>query len=91
MSKLTPEEALRQYWHAACDCDPVDDDAVEDGGDLFDAWEAAGLIVLDAVDDDDLDDAFAYERGIVPGGSCWRLTPAGDAALTAALATPGED
>lgn len=78
---MTPEEALRGYWSAACDCDPVDHDAREEGGDLFDAWEAAGLIRLRAVTKDDLDDAFAAEKGIEPGGSVWELTPAGRAAL----------
>lgn len=80
IAKMTPEEALRAYWAAACDCDPIDDDACEDGGSLNDAWEAAGLIELDSVNDDDLDDAFAYERGIEAGGSIWRLTAKGRAA-----------
>lgn len=81
--KLTPEEALRRYWDAFCDCDPINDDACEEGGSLLDAWEAGRLIELDSANDDDLDDSFASERGIVPGGSVWRLTPAGCAALAA--------
>jgi hypothetical protein len=81
--KLTPEEALRAYWAAFCDADwhLIDDDACEDGADLIDIWEANGLVVLDGVDDDELDDALADERGIEPGGSVWRLTPAGRQAL----------
>jgi hypothetical protein len=78
---MTPEEALRGYWSAACDCDPVDHDACEEGGDLFDAWEAAGLIRPRAVTKADLDDAFAAEKGIAPAGSMWELTPAGLDAL----------
>lgn len=83
MPKLTPEEALRRYWSPFCDADHhlIDDDACEDGGDLSDAWEAAGLIALRDVTDDDLDDAFAAERGIEPAGQIWTLTPAGRAAL----------
>lgn len=82
--KLTPKEALRRYWSAYCDADwhLIDDDACEDGGSLPDTWEAAKLIKLDAVNNYDLDDSFASERGIVPGGSVWRLTTAGRAALT---------
>jgi hypothetical protein len=37
----------------------------------------AGFVILDAVDDDDLDEAFAWDRGIEPGGSVYRLTPLG--------------
>lgn len=83
MGKLTPEEALRRYWSAFCDADwhLIDDDACEDGGDVSDAWEAAGLIELRSVTADDLDDAFAAERGIISGGSVWHLTPEGRAAL----------
>lgn len=85
MGKLTPEEALRRYWDACCQCDwhLIDNDACEDGGDLTDAWEAAGLIYSRAVNKEDLDDAFAAEMGIVPDGAIWELTDTGRAALKA--------
>ena len=72
---LAPAVELEAYWDAFCDCDPSPDD-------FADRMEAAGLIFLDGVTDDDLDDAFASERGIEPGGLIWRLTPAGRAALS---------
>lgn len=83
MARLTPEEALRRYWSAFCDADHhlIDDDACEDGGDLSDAWEEAGLIASRSVTRDDLDDPFAAERGIEPGGQIWTLTAKGLAAL----------
>lgn len=72
--ELAPAVELRAYWCAFCDCDPRPDE-------FEDRMEAAGLIALGAVTEDDLDDAFAAERGIEPGGSVWRLTKAGRAAL----------
>ena len=78
--RLAPADELRAFWAARCDADAYPEDFDE-------RMEAAGLITLDAVDDDDLEDAFAYERGIEPGGMVWRLTPAGRAALS----TPPKD
>jgi hypothetical protein len=72
--ELAPDVELRAYWGAFCDCDPSPDD-------FGDRMEHAGLIVLEGVSEDDLDEAFAAERGIVPGGLIWRLTKAGDAAM----------
>lgn len=71
--ELAPEVELRAYWQAFCDADPCPDD-------FQDRMEAAGLIALDSVTDDDLDDPFAAERGIEPGGQVWRLTAKGRAA-----------
>ncbi len=73
--ELSPEVELRAYWFAFCDCDPTPDD-------FQDRMEVAGLIALDAVNDDDLDNPFASELGIEPGGSVWRLTDRGSQALS---------
>lgn len=83
MPKLTPEEALRRYWDDFCECDwgRIDNHACCKDVDLEDAWMTAGLIYLRSVDEDDLDDVFAAERGIEPGGNVWDLTDAGRAAL----------
>lgn len=72
--ELSPATELGAYWDAFCDADPAPDD-------FIDRMEAAGLVVLEGVTDEDLDDAFAAERGIEPGGMIYRLTPAGRAAL----------
>lgn len=77
--ELSLEVELRAYWAAFCDCDPTPDD-------FQDRMEAAGLIVLDAVNDDDLDNPFASELGIEPGGTVWRLTDRG----SQAYATPSD-
>ena len=67
---------LRKHWAAFCDAD------VFDGSDTFtERMEGAGYIELVPVDDDALEDPFAYERGIEPGGSMWELTKKGRAAL----------
>ncbi len=42
-----------------------------------DALEADGFVYLDAVNPDDLETPFAWELGIEPGGSVYRLTPLG--------------
>ena len=68
--ELAPEVELCAFWADFCDCDPTPDG-------FQDRMEAAGLIYLDAVNDDDLDDPFAEELGIVAGGSVWRLTAKG--------------
>jgi DNA modification methylase len=69
---------LRQHWNAFCDADsiPFDHD------DFLDRLEKHGLIELRGVTDDDLNDAFAAERGIERGGSLWDLTEKGRAALS---------
>ena len=78
--KLTAQEVrtldeFRRDWNAFCDADPVAPDFAE-------RMEAAGFIELVPVDDEALDDPFAYERGIEPGGLMWDLTPAGRSALS---------
>lgn len=72
--ELAPEVELRAYWSGFCDCDPTPDD-------FQDRMEAADLIYLDTVNEDDLDNSFAGELGIEPGGSVWRLTDKGLEAL----------
>ncbi|MER9217929.1 hypothetical protein NKI48_03190 [Mesorhizobium sp. M0644] len=72
--ELTAAQKLRACWHDFCDADPVPPEFAED-------MERAGYAELVSVDADALDDPFAYERGIIPGGSMWQLTEAGRAAL----------
>jgi len=72
--KLTPEHELRAFWWDACDGGPTPDG-------FTDRMSTAGLIDLRPVNSDDLDDAFADEHGIVPGGEVWDLTEAGRRAL----------
>jgi hypothetical protein len=70
-------EDLRANWAAFCDADPFE------GSDTFtDRMEAAGYCELVSVTKAALQDPFAYERGIEPGGMMWQLTEAGRAALT---------
>ncbi len=52
---------------------------VKDPTTFLEQCEDAGLAECVEVDDDALDDAFAAERGIEPGGMMWRLTDAGRA------------
>jgi hypothetical protein len=72
----TPDEDLRENWHNFCDCDYF-----VGAADFPERMEAAGLIELVPVDDDALEDPFADERGILPGGMMWKLTEAGRNAL----------
>lgn len=77
-AKLTEaKKDLRANWASFCDADYFDGAA-----DFSDRMEAAGLAELIPVDDDALEDAFAHERGIEPGGMMWRLTDAGRRALS---------
>jgi hypothetical protein len=75
-------DELPKRWADFCDCDPFP------GSDTFaERMEAAGLIYLRLVEDDDLDDSFAAERGIEAGGNVWDLTDEGRRAMSVALAT----
>jgi hypothetical protein len=65
-------EQFRKHWNAFCDADHADCPI-----DFLDRAEGAGLIELVPVDDDALDEAFAWERGIERGGSMFQLTAAG--------------
>jgi hypothetical protein len=70
---------LRQNFASFCDADTFP------GVETFaDAMEAAGFIELVPVTKAALEDAFAAERGIEPGGMMWQLTEAGRAALAKA-------
>lgn len=82
MGKLTKaQETLKAHWFAFCDADPVPPDFTEE-------MEAAGLVEIRPVVSGDIEgDDFAAERGIVPGGMIWVLTPAGRAALARAQET----
>lgn len=72
-------DLLLSNWLSFCDADAFP------GSDTFaDAMEAAGFIELVLVTKGDLEDAFAAERGIEPGGMVWKLTDAGRVALSAA-------
>jgi len=74
---------LHEHWDAFCDADRADIPE-----DFEESMEAAGLIEFASVTENDLDDAFAEERGIAPGGAIWRLTKAGRAALRATTNNP---
>lgn len=67
-------EELRQHWTAFCDADPVPADFIE-------RMEEAGFAVLRPVTRDDLQSAFAEDRGIYKGGTVWDLTPKGRSIL----------
>lgn len=65
---------LRKYWITVCDADPTPD---LDEDDFIERMEAAGFIHLRPVTRRDLDEPFASERGIYPGGNLWELTASG--------------
>ena len=74
-SDLTAKQKLRALWMVFCDADPVPPGFIEE-------LETAGFARLVPVSKDALEDSFAAERGIEPGGFMWELTPAGRSALT---------
>jgi hypothetical protein len=67
--------ALTSDWDAFCQCDWHDMSCEVEG--FAERLEEAGFVMLDAVDADDLEQPFADDLGIVPGGSVWRFTPLG--------------
>jgi len=81
---LTAEdvEIIRDYWSAYADADwHLIPEAIRDD---FDArLVAVGLAEWRAVTADDLDDAFAHDRGLEAGGSCLDLTALGYLAFKA--------
>ena len=81
---LTAEdvEIIRDYWSAYADADwHLIPEAIQDD---FDArLVAVGLAEWRAVTADDLDDAFAHDRGLEAGGSCLDLTALGYLAFKA--------
>lgn len=66
---------LTSNWDHFCDADHGD--IRSDDPNYPDALIAAGYVFIDAVDDDDLETAFAWELGIEAGGLVCRLTPSG--------------
>jgi hypothetical protein len=77
--KLTAGDMLRAYWNDACAADwHLIPDCPED---FMEQMEGAGLAYCRPVEDEDLEQAFAFELGIESGGFVWDLTPAGRAAL----------
>lgn len=66
---------LTSNWDAFCDADPLE--LMEDVDGFPDRLEALGYAECVPVDADALEDAFAEERGIYPGGMMWQLTPLG--------------
>lgn len=67
---------LRKHWRAFCDADPFE------GADTFtDRMEARGYIRMRKVRKADLQESFAAERGIEPGGYIWELTAKGHKVL----------
>lgn len=81
---LTAEdvEIIRDYWSAYADADwHLIPEAIRDD---FDArLVAAGLAEWRDVTPDDLEDAFAHDRGLEASGSCLDLTPLGRLAFGA--------
>ena len=77
--RLTPEQKrdLTINWDDFCDADRL-----QLPPDYPDALMKARFVILDAVDEDDLETSFAWELGIEPGGSVYRLTPLGLAVRT---------
>jgi hypothetical protein len=74
---------LTANWESFCDADAFE------GSDTFlERMEQAGYIEAVPVTKEALDDPFAYERGIVPGGTMWQLTKAGREAIARAASTP---
>ena len=73
----TQRDDLLVRWPEFCDADPLS------GGRDQDEFVADMLlddfIRLRDVQPDDLDDPFAWERGIEPGGMVYVLTPLGEA------------
>lgn len=70
-------QRLQALWRAFCDADPVPPEFIDD-------MEKVGFVQLRSVEDADLEEAFAAERGIEPGGLLWELTDAGRRALAEA-------
>lgn len=74
---LTPTQAadLTERWDQFCDCDELSDnrDPDEYTADML----LYGFAELRGVEPDDLEDPFAWERGIEPGGLIYVLTPLG--------------
>ena len=71
----TQRHDLMRGWDAACDADWQL--LLSDPADFFERQEVLGFAELVPVDEEALEDAFAWERGIEPGGSMWSLTPLG--------------
>lgn len=73
---MTPGAKLRAFWEDFCDAVGfVPPEFLEN-------MEEAGFVAVRAVTEADIeDDPFAYERGIVLGGTMWELTEAGTKAL----------
>ena len=82
IDRLRAEDELRAHWDDFCDCDHIPN---YDG--FTDRLEAAGLIEWRSVDDDDLAQTFAEEKGITPGGMVFDLTEKGRAVYRARAAT----
>lgn len=64
---------LTVNWDLFSDAEPLPCDRDEFLSRMLDG----GFVELVEVDDDALDDPFAWERGIEPGGMMWRLTETG--------------
>lgn len=75
--KLTEAQRLHEdllaNWDAFSDADPLP----HPREDFPECLERQGYAELVPVDDDALDEAFAWERGIEAGGLMWQLTASG--------------
>ncbi len=75
------ERELRKYWNAFCDADPHPEGFIE-------RMEKAGFATIRAVRAEDLEESFAAERGIEPGGMVWVLTAKGRQVMAEKLHAP---
>ncbi len=76
-----------EYWDAICDADPLPCDYDE----YVERMEVGGFAELVPVDDEALESAFAWERGIEPGGMMWQLTPLGLAVRKVLIEREGKE
>lgn len=79
MADWRPATHFDVYWNAFCDADHGDYPE-----NFIEICEEDGLVELVPVTRDALDEAFAFDRGIRPGGSMWVLTKAGHDLFNAA-------
>ncbi len=74
---------LTVHWDEFADADPLSHHRELDA--FLHDMESAGFAQWAPVDDDALEEPFAWERGIEPGGMMWELTALGRTARAQAL------
>lgn len=71
MSDPFMKDVFAEEWERFCDADPTEDP------DFIDHALDAGLVTFKRVNKEALQEAFAAERGIIPGGEMYVLTKKG--------------